>query len=203
MNASLLEAFAAFHWSEQVAVIAGLIYVILAARESHWCFWWGILGCALWAYASFSLYNLYFDALLQLFYVGMSVLGLYRWKWGQASPKDELPITSMSLQQHLTIITICVGLALPFSYFFATYPQAAATLPDALTTIFSIAATFLFINKKMENWLYWVVTDMTYIWLYQSRGATLFALLMVLYTVIAAVAYWQWRQKLQLYAVKA
>ncbi|GJM35256.1 MAG: nicotinamide mononucleotide transporter [Saprospiraceae bacterium] len=180
-------------WMDWVATLTALIYVVLAARENNWCWLFGIISCSLWAYVTFAFYQLYLDAILQLFYVIMSFVGLYRWKYG-GQANSALPISRLSGQAHLLWAITGLILSLGFGYFFAAYTSAAATYLDALTTVFSVIATFLLIQKRLDNWLYWVLIDALYAYLYFSRGALLFGLLMVIYVIIASVALYNWIQ---------
>jgi nicotinamide mononucleotide transporter len=186
---------AALSWVDWAVTITAIIYVVLAARENVWGWAWGIVSCALWAYASFAFYDLWLDALLQLFYVAMGFAGLYRWKFGNKH-QEILPITRMWWVHHLHVVLIGGLMAFFFGYFFDEYTPAAATYLDAFTTVFSVITTFILVQKKLENWLYWVVVDATYAYLYFSRGAYLFALLMVAYTIIAAFAFFDWRRRM-------
>ncbi|MEM1320320.1 MAG: nicotinamide riboside transporter PnuC [Bacteroidota bacterium] len=183
-------------WIEWVVLITGLLYVILAARESIWCWFWGIISCSFLAYATYYFYQLQLDALLQIFYVIMGFIGLYRWRYG-GQQQAELRIRRMSAGEHLRLITLGIILSLAFGYFFDNYTSAAATYLDASTTMFSVIATFLVIGKRLENWLYWIVVDMVYVYLYSSREAWLFALLLFIYTIIAVFGYLEWRKRYQ------
>ncbi|MDX1939435.1 MAG: nicotinamide riboside transporter PnuC [Saprospiraceae bacterium] len=191
----MLTEAAAFSWVDWVAILTAIVYVVLAARENPWCWVWGILSCSLWAYASFVFYNLWLDALLQIFYVVMGFVGLYRWKFANKQEKT-LPITRLWWVHHVHIIAVGTFLSFFFGYFFDEYTPAAATYLDALVTIFSIIATFLLLQKRLENWLYWVVIDAVGTYLFASRQAYLFALLMFAYTIIAAIAFLRWKRSL-------
>lgn len=186
---------AALSWVDWAATITAIFYVVLAARENIWGWVWGIISCSLWAYASFAFYDLWLDALLQIFYVAMGFAGLYRWKFGNKD-QETLRITRMWWVHHLHVVLIGGLMAFFFGYFFDEYTPAAATYLDAFTTVFSVITTFILVQKKLENWLYWVVVDATYAYLYFSRGAYLFALLMVAYTAIAAIAFFHWRKRM-------
>lgn len=189
---------------EWLVTITALIYVILAARQNAWCWVWGIVSCSLWAYASFIFYNLWLDAGLQLFYVGMGFVGLYNWRRSDQVTKRprELPITQLSFQQNVLIVIIGTFLSLLFGYFFDVYTPAAATYLDAFVTVFSIFATFILVQKKLDNWAYWVIIDGVSIYLFASRGAYLISFVMVVYTVIALTAFIQWRKQLLFPTVK-
>ncbi|MEL7161166.1 MAG: nicotinamide riboside transporter PnuC, partial [Bacteroidota bacterium] len=149
------------------------------------------------------------DGLLQVFYLVMAGVGLRRWSRTATLPpehaevldaaalqaKPVASITRMSLVEH---VYVCLGglvggwvLHLFASKFFA----AAATLPDGITTAFSIITTFLLINRKFENWLYWIAIDLAYVWIYLRTGAVLFAVLMVLYTIMAVYGFFRWRRE--------
>lgn len=179
-------------WIDWVVTITALIYVVLASRGNAWCWMWGIISCSLWAYASFTFYQLYLDALLQVFYVGMGFLGIYQWQYRKE--QKTLDVTTMNLQGHAILGGMGVGVALVFGYIFGEYTAAAATYLDALTTVFSIIATFLLVRKVIENWIYWVIIDTAYVYLYSSRGAYLFALLMIIYVIIAISGYFHWKR---------
>ncbi|MBK8490747.1 MAG: nicotinamide mononucleotide transporter [Saprospirales bacterium] len=190
---SLLNQIAAQHFSEWAAVIGAILYLLLATKGNPWCWVWGIISCAFWAYAAFALYGLYIDGALQLFYIAISVLGIYRWKYG-GKDHQELPISRLHWKQHIWIWTGGLALSWALGAFFEAYTAAAATYLDAFTTVFSVIITFMVIQKKLENWGYWFLIDSVYVYLYWSRRGFLIALLFVTYLVIVVFGYFSWRK---------
>lgn len=185
----------ALSWVDWVVTVTALVYVVLAARENVWGWLWGIVSCGLWGYASFFFYHLWLDALLQLFYVVMGVVGIYTWQRRDRETErggEDLPITRLSGKENLVVLLGGSVVALLFGYFFDVYTPAAATYLDAFVTVFSIVTTFMLVQKKLDNWAYWVAIDGVSVYLFFSRGAYLFAFIMILYTVIAANAFIQW-----------
>ena len=175
-------------------LITALLYVILAAKESLWCWFFGIISCSLWAYASYQ-GQLYADAVLQLFYVAISFWGIYQWQFSQKEDvKQELKVTELKWKQHLQIILLGILISLPFGYCLEEYTYAAATYLDSMTSVFAIMATFMVARKILSNWLYWIVIDGIYIYLYWSREMELFAFIMVIYIFIAIFGYFNWRK---------
>ncbi len=195
---SLLPAWAVgLHWAEWSAVVTALVYVGLAARSSAWCWPFGFVSAVLWAWTTYALYGLVSDALLQVFYAVMAVVGWWQWQHGRTTASGrtaQLPITTLPLRAHLLWSGLAAALALVLGFGFSYLATAVATYPDAFTTTFSVLATFLLIRRKLENWLYWVVVDLAYGWLYFSRGAVLFGLLMVVYVGMAVYGYVTWRR---------
>ncbi len=178
-----------------VITLTGILYLLLATRNNIWCWFWGIISCSLWAYSSFVNYQLYLDAGLQVFYVVMGFLGWYRWKYGGA--QGQLSISKNQWSYNGVIIVTGVVLSLIFGFFFEKYTPAASTYLDSFTTIFSVLATILLVQRRLDNWVYWVLIDAVYVYLYATRGAYLFSALMVWYVYLAAKAYFSWRAKWQ------
>jgi len=170
------------------------VYIWLAAKERQLCWVFGIVSCGLWAWADFFRYNLWVDGLLQIFYVLMGFWGLYEWKMG--SEAKARSIQRWPLRPH--VFLILAGLALSFSlgFLFKKYTSTSFPYADALVTAFSIIATVLTIKKVLEGWVYWVIFDAMAIVLFGLKDAVLVAFVMVIYTVVAAYAWVQWRRKI-------
>lgn len=184
------------HWIEWASVLSATAYVILAARQAIACWVFGIVSAILWAYAALTFYKLYSDALLQVYYVGMGVYGWITWKRDQANGQA-LAIQRLPLRGHGLLIGLGTVLSLALGYFFEHYTDAAASYWDAFTTVFSVGTTFLVARRYLSNWLYWIVIDAVYVYLYASRGGYLFSALNVVYVVVAIVGYLRWRTTLQ------
>lgn len=187
------EAYNNLHWVETTAVITGIVYVILAARENVWCWSFGIVSAALWSYAAFDFYDLYIDAILQLYYVFVGIYGWVQWN-KKVENQQELTIQMLPIQQHIFYISVGLGLTFIVGYFFDKYTPAAATYWDAFTTVFALFTTYLVTKKILENWLYWIVIDAVYVYLYGSRGGYLFALLNIVFVLVAIVGFVRWRR---------
>lgn len=185
-----------------LAFVFSIIYVILAAAENIWCWFFGIISVVL----AFMVYidpevRLYSDAVLQVFYVVMSIYGW--WSWMQQREGDthnladnagDLQITRWPIKNHLILFVIGCLLALVMGWFW-TWMNAALPYIDAFTTSFSVIATILVARKVLENWLYWIVIDFVCIFVYAHRGLYLFSLLFFIYCVIAVFGYINWQRK--------
>jgi nicotinamide mononucleotide transporter len=177
--------------------ITALVYVILAARNNPWCWLFGAVASATWAYVDIVQYQLYSDAGLQVFYVIMAGVGLYQWQLG-GEEQQNLEIQRMSTRDHLILIFGATVAGLLLGYLVGEYLPAAATYWDSMTTTFSIGATIFLLRRKLGNWLYWIGIDLIYVGIYWSREAWFFALFMVIYTAIATWAYWNWRRLIKI-----
>ena len=80
------------------------------------------------------------------------------------------------------------------------YTKADFAYIDSATTVFALFSTFMLAQKVIENWLYWIIIDAVSIYIYIQKGFYLTAILFVLYTVLAVVAYLTWKKELNLNA---
>ncbi|MCB0703794.1 MAG: nicotinamide mononucleotide transporter [Saprospiraceae bacterium] len=184
-----VQAQSFFDWG---AVVCAILYLYLISLENPWGWGWGIISCAFWAYAAYFQYDLYVDAILQLFYIVISFWGVYQWLKGEKD-QEKLMISWLRTRDHIWLISTGLLASLIGGWLFETYTQAAAPYWDAFTTVFSIITTFLVIYKKIDNWIYWLLIDSVYVGLYWSRGGYLFSVLFLVYLFIVVKGYFSWR----------
>jgi nicotinamide mononucleotide transporter len=190
--------FKAMSYWEYLAVLLSAAYLLLAMKQSLWC----------WPAAFFStfIYTILFfngallmDSLLNVFYMAMAFYGWYSWRNGlnkSAQQRQALPVKSWSWQLHSRIIAVTLILSVILGFVMDNYTHADFAYLDSFTTCFSVLSTYLVARKVLENWLYWVFIDGISVYLYISKGFYPTAVLFVLYTLMAVWGYMQWRQTL-------
>lgn len=174
------------------AFILSLFYLFFAITNKVICFVFGILASALWMYSSYQA-GLKFDAALQAFYIVISLLGIYRWMYG-GKDKEELPITEYNRNQHLMIIGIGLACSAVLIYLSRFIEFINLPVLDATTTVFLVIGTLLLIERKLSSWIYLVVADIVYIYIYGVSGLWLFAGTMVLYVIFGITGYFNWKK---------
>jgi nicotinamide mononucleotide transporter len=184
-------------WStvlEIVGVITGILYLLLAARENIWCWFFGAVSSLLGIILFFQV-DLYAEAFLYFYYVIAAVYGWWSWKGGGRKDSYALPIQTWPVVNHVagTVLVFLSGLLL--GYLLELYTPASYPWVDSQTTVFSFWATYLTTRKVLSNWLYWIVIDAVSVGLYSNRGLLLYAVLMLLYTGMAIWGFYEWRQK--------
>jgi nicotinamide mononucleotide transporter len=183
-----------FNWSiiESIAVFFSIIYVILAAKESIWCWGAAAISVILYIYICFFA-QLYPETGLQVFYLFMAFYGFYHWN----KKEQKLQISEWSISKHLFILIVGAILTFLMGFYFATYTNAKMPIVDSFTTVFSLFATYMVVKKILGNWLYWIVIDTVSVYLYFSRDLHLTSLLFMAYTIIAIFGYFNWLKKMQ------
>ncbi len=136
--------------------------------------------------------GLKFDAALQIFYVFISFLGIYRWKYGGEN-KEELPISDYSLKQHALIVSLGLLCSMFLIYLSQFIDFINLPILDATTTVFLIIGTILLIERKLSSWIYLVVADIAYIYIYGVSGLWLFVGIMIIYIVFGINGYRSWK----------
>ena len=174
-----------------VITILSLFYIYFATQNKAICFVFGLFASGIWAYHDFTNLNLKFDGFLQIFYVGMSIWGLYKWKKG-GDDQQELPITKMSTADHLSVIGISALLGIGIAWITRNIMDTSLPYLDAITTAFAIVVTYMLVIRKLENWIYWVAIDLAYVYIFINQSAPLLAGIMGIYTLLAIYGYKEW-----------
>jgi len=181
-------------WIQSLAFLMSIAYVILAARENIWCWFFGLIAVTL----SFVVYyqnKLFSDATLQVFYMAVSVYGWYSWGKGREK-QAALKISTLTIYKHLWLLLLGIAGTILLGYWW-TFWNAALPFIDAFTTSFSIIATFLVARKILENWIYWLVIDTVCIYVYINRQIPLFALLFFVYDILAVYGLLIWYRQME------
>ena len=181
-----------FNWSiiESAAVFFSVLYVILAVKESIWCWGAALISVTLYIYICYTA-QLYPETGLQAFYLLMTFYGYHQWNKNDSS----LKIQQWTITKHLLILLIGALLTFLMGFYFTIYTNAAMPLVDSFTTVFSVFATYMVTKKVLGNWLYWIVIDIVSVYLYFSRDLQLTSLLFIVYTVIAIFGYFSWLKR--------
>jgi nicotinamide mononucleotide transporter len=187
---TLITAFSQLSGWEAAAALMGVAYILLAAKESQWC----------WLFAFFStlIYTVLFwegqlpmQALLNFYYIVMAVYGYWLWqKHGKA--EDDLAITNWGLSKNLLFIIIGVVISALVTYYLQVTEQSQSPALDAYTMVFSVMNTWLMAKKILQNWLYWIIIDAAAVVLYIETSYYATAALFVLNTILAAAGYISW-----------
>lgn len=189
----MLEMFKHVSALEWVAVVAGLAYVVLAARANIWCWPAGFIGTGASILLLWNV-SLLMDSALNLFYLVMAVYGFWQWRHGgeRGAP---LTISRWHTTQHVLVaLTVCI-ISLPLGYYLDHSTTAAWPYVDSATSIAAVIATIMVARKVLENWLYWIVIDVVSVWIYWERELYLYAFLFMLYSLIAVVGFFFWRRQ--------
>lgn len=176
---------------EFVAVLFGIagVYLSILEKISNWPV--GIVNVALYALL-FWQQRLYANAGLQIFYLGISVYGWYRWVRGDPHGGAlVVRTTSRPLALRLVGATVAIWIALVV---LTRLFGGAMPVLDAGTTAVSLVAEWMLARKLMENWAVWIGVDAVYVGMLLSDRLYLTALNYLVYFVLAVMGYVAWKR---------
>ena len=80
--------------------------------------------------------------------------------------------------------------------FFATNFEGQIKELDILTSGIFVTAMWLMANKKLENWILWIIGNVITIPLYLSSDKIILSIQYVIFTILAVQAYIEWNKSL-------
>lgn len=189
---AIIEAALAQSGWEWLAASLGILYVILAAKESIWC-WPAALASTVIYTVLFWEGQLPMQALLNFYYMAMAVYGFILWR-KNGQEENTVAISRRPLKFH--VIYILSGLVASglIGYYLASFPETRLPYLDALVMVFSVMTTVLMARKVIENWLYWIVIDSFAIALYWQTGFYVTIIMFGVYLVLAVYGYVNWKK---------
>ena len=177
---------------EIVAALFGVVSVFLSVRQNIWSWPTAIVNVGLYI-VIFGEARLYADAGLQVVYVVLNAYGWYHWLYGGKN-RTELPVTRTSLRLWGILAAIGVAGSVLLGTFLARFTPDPLPYLDASTTATSLIAQWMMTRKLLENWIIWVAVDVFYIGIYISRSLQVTAVLYLVFLLLSAFGYVQWRR---------
>lgn len=182
-------------WLESIAFIFGILSVWYAKKESFLVFPTGIIATVLTVYVMFKAQYLA-DMSINIYYTIMSIFGWYKWTKFTASKEDDLQITRTNNKEKLVGFGMLIGTGL---ICFLIYTVFGVEIKpnnwiDIFTTSVFFTAMWYMALKKIENWTLWILGDLLVVPIFWYRELYIFALQYVIFTILAILAYLEWKK---------
>lgn len=186
-------------WLELIAVIAGIASVWFSKKENILVYPVGLINTTIYIYLSFK-GHLLGEASVNLYYTIMSFWGWYLWtRVDPVQEKSVLQITKSNTADWRN--QILFFLAFYFTLFFAIsflkkeFAPEAIPWADALASAAAYTGMWLMAKKKVESWIWWILTNIASIPLYFIKGYTFTSVQFIVLLVIAIAGLKSWNQK--------
>lgn len=190
----LINLFIKSSFFEKVAFCCSILYVLTAAHQKKYCWLFSIISTSVYIYLTYQV-NLFFEAILNLFYLFVAIKGL--WDWNKSSIHNSNNIHFKSIGFHLKLISVGILIVFILGYLAHKFTTQSLFYLDAFTTVFSFFTTYLVIKKVIENWIYWIVIDSVSVYLYYAKNLKLTALLFFVFTILAVYGFLNWKKSLK------
>ena len=179
---------------EIFAMVTGVLYVILEILQKNGMWWVGILTGAACSF-SFGVQHVWASMGLNIYYVGMSVWGLYQWKIaGQQVGEGEIHLRKLSPK----VSGLGCGLLVLLSSVLIPVLKATgdpAPALDAIAVSLSVVGTWWLAQSYLEQWLLWIVADILTTTLCIVTGQYVLSVLYLAYIGSAVYGYFHWKNR--------
>ncbi len=172
---------------EWIAVVTSLLYVVLMSFHKITAWHFAGISSGLYVYICFEA-NLFLDAFLQVFYVGMAIYGWYSWN----SKVQIQKLKRLSIKTNLLFFGIGIIISLLLGWMFSVWTPQASPYLDAVIFVFSIIATYQATQSIIENWLLWIIIDLAAIYIFGLRELYLTSFLYFIYAGMSVIGYFTW-----------
>ena len=176
---------------ETIAAVFGVISVFLSVRQNIWSWPTAIVNTGMYIIVFFGA-KLYADTGLQVIYVILNAYGWYHWLYGGKN-RTELPVSKTSARTAGLLMGIVIAGTGVIGTILARTTDAALPYVDAMTTSISLVAQWMMTRKLLENWIIWVAVDVVYIGMYIYKSLYLTAGLYLVFLILSAMGYFQWK----------
>lgn len=178
-----------------VGIVLGLLYLWLEYRANIYLW---VVGLVMPVVHGVLYYNagLYADSSMQVYYV---LAGLYGWLVWRNAPRKRKYARITHTPSRLILPLAGVYAAAHLGIYFVLVNFTNSTVPfwDSFTTALCIVAMWMLSRKYAEQWLVWLVVDVTTVGLYIYKDIPFTAGLYGLYSVLAVFGYFRWRRMIR------
>jgi len=182
---------------EFLAFWFGIISVIYAKKENILVYPAGIICTIIYMYLMYK-ESLLGHILVNFLYTIISFFGW--WNWSRRENDDLIVkvsrFSSADLPKSLLIFFFIIAVAYTAHDYFATDFEGQIKELDIFTSGIFVTAMWLMANKKLENWILWIIGNVITIPLYLSTDMIILSIQYVIFTILAIQAYIQWKKNL-------
>ena len=178
---------------EIIAVVFGILSVWFSKKNNILVYPTGMISTSIFTYLLFK-WSLLGDMMINAYYFMMSIYGWYIWT--RKVNNIFTPISKVSSPEKITSLIIFF-FSLSFVYgiynYFDKWGSYTSYIDNFTTAIFFVAM-WLMANRKIENWIFWIIGNIISIPLYFYKGLTFTSIQYIIFTVIAISGYYTWKK---------
>jgi len=181
---------------EFVAVIFGIASVLFSRKENILVYPTGIINTIFYTWFCFSWWGLYAEGSLNFYYTIMSIYGWY--VWTKKSNNKIIEITWNSKKDWIVSITFFTICWIVLFIVLKHYTTSTVPLGDSFASATAYTGMWQMTRKKIENWIWWILTNTASIPLYFYKGAVFTSFQYIVFLLLAIEGYIEWKKKLVL-----
>ena len=180
-------------WLEYVAVFFGIASVIYSRMENILVYPIGMVNTAIYIYL-YVTHGLYADASVNFYYTVMSIIG---WRmWAQKRTGNTiLKITVSDKKDWRNSILFFAACFIILYLILKNFTDSTVPQADAFTSAAAFTGMWLMNKKKVENWLWWIITNLASIPLNFYKHLVFTSFQYLVFLILAIMGYITWKKK--------
>jgi len=179
---------------EAIVFVFGILSVYYAKKENILVYPTGIIATIITVYLLFQA-GYFADMTLNIYFSIMSIYGWINWSkvkgnehvYKISRTNDKQKIIGVLLFFLTIVVTYCIY------HLFGKEIRPENYIDIATSGIFFTGMWYMAL-KKIENWTLWIIGDIIAVPLYADRGLGMLSLQYVFFTILAILAYLEWRK---------
>jgi nicotinamide mononucleotide transporter len=182
-------------WFEFIAVLTGIASVIFSRKENILVYPVGMIstGIFIWLYIT---HGLYADASVNLYYTVMSIVGWWMWS-RKTDGKKALAITESSKKEWGNAFIFFFICWLILFFLLRHFTDSTVPVADSFTSAAAFTGMWLMNKKKLENWTWWIITDLASIPLNYYKHLVFTSFQYLVFLILAVMGYITWQNKIR------
>lgn len=184
---------------EYIAVFAGIISVWYSKKENVLVYPTGLVNTVFYVYLSFA-GGLLGEVSVNFYYSVMSIYGWILWTRKDVNKQTVLHITASTKKewfyQLLFFSLFFVAIFFALTYLKKDFSPNAIPWADALASASAYTGMWLMTKKKLESWIWWIVTNIASIPLYFVKNYVFTSVYYVVLLIMAVAGFIEWRKKI-------
>ena len=181
-------------WLEAIAVITGIASVIYSRMENILVYPVGMVSTAISIYLYIT-HGLYADASVNFYYTVMSIIGWILWAQKKEG-KTLLKITKSNKKDWRNALLFFTACWIILYFALKKFTDSTVPQADAFTSAAAFTGMWLMNKKKLENWTWWIITDLASVPLNFYKHLVFLSFQYGVFLVLAVMGYISWRKKL-------
>jgi nicotinamide mononucleotide transporter len=182
-------------WLEFIAVLCGIASVVFSRMENILVYPVGMINTAIFIYL-YIVKKLYADASVNFYYTVMSVIGW--WMWTKKSEgKPALKITRSDKREWIIALVFFGSFWLVLYLVLRIFTDSTVPVADSFTSAAAFTGMWLMNKKKLENWTWWIITDLAMVPLNFYKHLVFTSFQYLVFLILATMGYITWSRKIE------
>jgi nicotinamide mononucleotide transporter len=182
-------------WLEFIAVVLGIASVIFSRKENILVYPVGMISTGMFV-PLYIIHGLYADASVNLYYTVMSIIGWFMWS-RKSDGKTTLHITASTKKDWINTFVFFIICWTVLYFLLSRFTNSTVPIADSFTSGAAFTGMWLMNKKKLENWTWWIITNLASIPLNFYKHLVFASFQYVVFLILAVMGYITWRKKLQ------